>query len=360
MSSVFDCFAVSPPGLESLTAQELSSLGLVPKILPGGVSFQGGLKEIYLTNLYLRTASRILLKVGSFKALHFEELVQRVARYPWEIYLSQADRVRLRVTCRRSKLYHSKAVAERVLKGLSLRLGRKIELAQEEAPLLIVRLWRDEVLLRIDTSGADLFKRGYKVASGPAPLRENLAAALIYLARWDGQTPFLDPFCGTGTIPIEAALMAAHIPPGWWRSFAFQEWKNFKASLWEELREEARKHFRVPKVEIWANDISPKAVKAARENSKAAGVEDFLRFSQEDVALLEPPAHRGLIVTNPPYGERLQRKAYQKFALFLKKHFPRWQALFLSPNKKPLKEFSLKTLARFEHGGLRVYALQVV
>ncbi len=353
--TVLELFAVTPPGLEKVTAGELSFLGLSPHMEAGGVTFRGGLRELYLANLWLRTASRVLLKVAEFRAVSFKELVSRVARYPWEIYLSRAEKVRIRATCRKSRLYHSGAVAERVVKGISARLSRELELTKdEEAPLIVVRLFRDRVLLRIDTSGRDLFKRGYKVAPGPAPLRENLAAALVLLSGWDHRAPFLDPFCGTGTIVIEAAMMAADLAPGLHRSFFFEEWRNFDPSLWEELRAEARTRVHPPEALILGSDISVQAVEAARENARAARVDGFVRFEICDVRDLHPPAPFGYLVTNPPYGERLSKTAYHLLAKVVRERFKDWVVVFLSPDKEPLKGVPLWRVAVFQHGGLDV------
>ncbi len=359
MPSYFACFAVSPPGLEPIVFQELLSLGLTPKRQQGGVSFQGTLEDLYRANLWLRTASRILIRIGTFKALSFKELVTRSARYPWEIYLAEAQEIRLRVTCRRSKLYHSKAVAERILKGIESRLGKALEISSaESAPLLIVRLFKDTVLLRIDSSGQDLFKRGYKVAPGPAPIRENLAAALIYLSGWDKGAPLVDPFCGTGTIPIEAAMISANIAPGLRRSFAFQRWKNFDPSLWEELREKAKQQIKPPSSKIWANDRAREAIQAAHLNAQAAGVKDLIHFSQKDISLFFPPSSQGFVVTNPPYGRRLSTDIRGKFASFLRRWLPFWKIVFVSPHRTPLKGFKAEILASFDHGGRRVYAFK--
>ncbi len=353
--TVYEFFAVSPPGLESVTAQEIAALGLEPQIRPGGVAFQGGLRELYLANLWLRTASRLLLRVAEFYAPSFETLVSRVARYPWEIYLPYASKVRIRVTCRRSRLYHSGAVAERVLKGIARRLGRELALTkEEEAPLLVVRLFRDQALIRVDSSGRDLFKRGYKVASGPAPLRENLAAALVLLSGWDQEAPFLDPFCGTGTIVIEAAMIAANLAPGLRRTFAFTSWKNFSPELWEELCAAARKRFQPPEALIWGSDVSEKAIKAAQENARAAGVEEFVCFKRADVRQLSPPAPFGYLVTNPPYGERLARTIYPVWGRVIREKFSSWKVFFLSPEKAPKLGLPLRRLTSFDHGGLKV------
>ncbi len=361
--SLYDILAVCSPGLEGVLSSELSFLGVEGKIIPGGVSFKGTLEDLYLTNLWLRTASRILLKIGSFKALHFKELVEKTSRFPWEIYFSEAKAVKIRVTCRRSKLYHSQAVAERLIKAISLRLGRELTLTREEAtPLLIVRLFKDEVLIRIDSSGGDLFKRGYKVAKGPAPLRENLAAALVLLSGWDKKTPFLDPFCGTGTIVIEAAMLAANLAPGLNRSFSFENWRNFKAELWQELKEKAQKAITPPSGLILGTDWSEKAISASQENARAAQVAPWVKFEKVEISRLKPPATEGFLVTNPPFGERLKEGfvPLKKLSDLFRKGFSPWDLTMIYPRKRlpVFFPFCLKSIAFFDHGGQRVFVFK--
>ncbi|OAG27067.1 THUMP domain-containing class I SAM-dependent RNA methyltransferase [Thermodesulfatator autotrophicus] len=360
--SIYEILAVCSPGLERILSGELALLGIEGEPLPGGVSFKGTLEKVYLSNLWLRTASRILLKIGRFKAFSFKELIEKASRYPWEIYLSTAKAIKIRVTCHRSKLYHSKAVAERILKAISLRLGREIELSREEkAPLLVVRLFKDEVLIRVDSSGGDLFKRGYKVAKGPAPLRENLAAALILLSGWDKKAPFLDPFCGTGTIVIEAAMYAANLAPGLNRSFAFEKWRNFDEELWQNLKEKARNVINPPEGLILGTDFSEKAISASRENAEAAGVNSWVNFQKIEVSRLKPPAPKGFMVTNPPFGKRLKDiSPFEKLRNLFKKEFSSWNLTLIYPDKKLPVDFPLKLerIAFFEHGGQKVYVFK--
>ena len=353
--SIFFFFAVVPPGLESVAAEEISSLGFEPKLQRGGVEFKGTLRDLYRANLWLRTPSRILLRLGSFKALSFSELRARIARYPWEIYFpADLSQARIRVTCRRSRLYHSRAVAERILQGISDRLGREIKAGQgEETPLIVVRLWQNEVLLRLDSSGKDLFKRGYKVAPGPAPLRENLAAALILLSGWKGDSPFWDPFCGTGTIPIEAALLAAQIAPGLNRDFAFQSWRNYDQELFLALREEALTKIKEPEVPILAGDWQEKMIKAAQKNAEEARVGAFISFEKRDFFHCSPPFPKGFLVTNPPYGQRL-RQDFETVVLRMKQISSSWKKVFLAPRPK-IAKVSTRVLTSFDHGGLKIF-----
>ncbi len=358
MKTSFELFAVCPPGLEEITAYELKLLGFAPRKETGGVSFRGDLRALYRANLWLRTPARLLVRVGEFHAQSFGGLVSRVARYPWEIYFPEEKEIRIRVTCRRSRLYHSGAVAERVLQGIARRLSREIVLSKKEgAPLLVVRLFRDRVLLRVDSSGLDLFKRGYKVAPGPAPLRENLAAALLFASGWDRESPLLDPFCGTGTIPIEAALMASNRAPGLQRSFAFERWKNFVPDWLEELRQQARESICFPRAPIFASDMSAEMVEAACQNARAAQVEEFIHFEVSKAQALRPPVSTGYLVTNPPYGERLKQSIYHLLGKLFRRNFGSWKIFFLAPERDPAVGLPLRRLVSFEHGGLKVHLL---
>ncbi len=361
-SSNFRLFAVSPPGLEGITAKELSRLGLSGKIRPGGVEFRGPLAVLYQTNLWLRTANRILLRIAEFRVLHLNELRLRIARYPWEIYIPDGSSIKIRATCSRSRLYHSGAVAERVLRGIEDRLGRKLS---EEGPevLIVVRLFKDQCLVSVDTSGKDLFRRGYKLGKGPAPLRENLAAAMLLASGWDGRSPLVDPFCGTGTIAIEAAMIAADIAPGLKRSFAFEAWRNFDKDLWSELRAKAiaaRKEISKPL--IWASDHSLEAIKASQTNVKVAEVENLIVLEQRAVKELFPPTgYPGWIVTNPPYGRRLRPRTpvwevYKTLGYVFQRRFPNWKLVLVSPYRNVSKALNLplKKLTSFDHGGLKV------
>jgi len=362
-TTVFEIFAVCSPGIEKVLAQEISVLGYKNKTTPGGVIFKANLKGLYLTNLWLRTATRILIKIGSFKALNFKELIDKASRYPWEIYFSHTNSLKIRVTCKHSKLYHSKAVAERLLAAIKTRLGRELFLTNDkEAPLLVARLNHNEVLLRVDSSGKDLFKRGYKVAPGTAPLRENLAAALVLLSNWDKASPIIDPFCGTGTIIIEAAMIAANMAPGLNRSFAFQNWKNYQKDLFEALVEAAQKKISPPSSPIYGFDWSEKAILASQQNAKAAGVAPWTSFKKQEVKHLKPPAPKGFIVTNPPFGKRIRETLIplRTLARKLQKDFFAWHLTFIYPSKKvPIAfPFELKVLTSFSHGGQRVYVFK--
>ena len=243
----------------------------------GGVEFSGDLRAVYRANLHLRTASRILVRVGNFfRAETFPELEERASRLPWERFLRPGQPISMRVTCHKSKLYHTDAVARTVMEGLGRRLGAASDLvkASEEgddeqpAQLVIVRIVEDRCTASLDSSGIPLHKRGYRQALAKAPLRETLAAGMLLASGWDRRSPLLDPFCGSGTIPIEAALLAAGLPPGLHRRFAFMDWPDFDATLWESILDQVTPPAN-PRPAILASDRDAGAIAMARANATA-------------------------------------------------------------------------------------------
>ncbi len=345
-------YAVCPPGMESILADELSALG-IGQIQPGsaqgyqytvetgsgGVKFEGALLDVYRANLHLRCASRVLLRLGSFHASKFVELTRKSGNLGWEEYIDIQRPIALRVTSHRSRLYHTGAVAERVAAGLSERLGAGaiIEKYSEDslnAQLIIVRLVNDECSISLDTSGAPLHQRGYRQALAKAPLRETLAAGILLASGWDQRSPLVDPFCGSGAIPIEATLMAMRIPPGRKRRFAFMEWPGFDLAAWEYAVADADGDIQSPAAPILASDRDAGAVNMALENAARAGVAEWVQITQRAVSAVEPPSQPGWVVTNPPYGLRISagqdlRNLYAQFGNLLRARFAGWQVSFL-------------------------------
>ena len=377
-------FAVCTPGLERFLAGELDQLGL-PTIHPsspsedisllrepademGGVEFRGSLPDLYRANLHLRTASRLLLQLGAFYADTFSDLRRRARRLPWEDHLRPERAVSLRVTCHKSRLFHSGAVTERIMDAMADRLGQAPPVQNFEPDadtrlpqLIIVRLVENRCTIHIDSSGSLLYRRGYRLATGKAPLRETLAAAILLASGWDTLSPILDPFCGSGTIAIEAALLARRIPPGIRRKFAFTDWPNFDSEIWERLLAEARTMVRASSPKIVASDRDAGAIQAAGANAERAGVRDSIEFSCRPISAIDPPSGPGWVVTNPPYGVRLGapgglRSLYTWFGKTLRAKCSGWKIAMLCNNAQLLRATGLKFDPGIptRNGGLKV------
>lgn len=336
-------FAVAAPGLERLAERELNALGIGAEASTGGASFSGGRVNLYHANLHLRTASRVLVRLGGFHAAAFSELRKKASRLPWEAYLRPGQSVAIHATSHKSKLYHSDAVAERIAGAIADRLGQApvVEKGSDEPEtpgpqLIIVRLVRDQCLISLDASGALLHQRGYRLATAKAPLRETLAAAMLLAAGWDKAAPLVDPFCGAGTIAIEAALLAQNLAPGRARRFAFMDWPDFDDRLWRRLLVEAEAAVVQPAATIiQASDRDAGAIAAAQANAARAGVAGAIQFSQRAVSDLEPPVGPGWVMTNPPYGRRLNdgpdlRNLYARFGQVLRRRCAGWRLAVLS------------------------------
>jgi putative N6-adenine-specific DNA methylase len=369
MSPEFALFAVCAPGLEPFTERELRRLGLA-RLSPvkGGVEFTGTLHDVYRANLHLHTASRVLVRLGQFHAREFWELHKRAARLPWEHHLALGQPVAIRATCHKSRLYHSEAVAERVARAIADRLGGPIvrHAAQDddEAPaaqLIVVRLDHDDCQISVDSSGELLHRRGYRLATAKAPLRETLAAGLLMAAGWEAAAPLIDPFCGSGTIAIEAALLALGLPPGRGRRFAFMDWPGYDEASWRGLVGAAQAPSGRPA--IIASDRDAGAVEAARANAERAGVVDAIEITCRSVSAIAPPPGMGWVITNPPYGMRVQgsrdlRDLYAAFGRVLRERFSGWRVALLCPDARLAAQVGLafdetRTL-KWVSGGLAV------
>ncbi|MBI5583748.1 MAG: class I SAM-dependent RNA methyltransferase [Deltaproteobacteria bacterium] len=379
-----DFYVVCTPGLEPYTAWELKSLGLKVDLLSlpvrspdvrdgageesGGIAFQGTLKDLYRANLHLRTAGRVLVRFGSFKAASFAELRHQAARLPWEQFLTAGRPVALRVACHKSRLYHQAAVAERVIGALGDRLGQPppVRKAAEEddgtgPQLIFVRLVENHCRISLDSSGPLLHRRGYRLATAKAPLRETLACGMLLASGWEPVSPLLDPFCGSGTIAIEGALLALNKAPGRNRTFSFMDWPAFSKETWQALLAEAGRGRRAREPLIQASDRDRGAVRAARENAERAGVADRIVFSCRAVSDVEPPPGPGWVVTNPPFGLRVSprndlRNLYAVLGKILQTKCPGWQVALLGPDRRLVGQTGLRFAekAAFRTGGLAV------
>jgi putative N6-adenine-specific DNA methylase len=302
-------------GLEAVVARELKSLGFEDlNSEDGRVHFSGGFESIVRANLWLRSADRVVLQIGEFQAHDFGELFDRTRDLPWEQWLPRD--AEFPVTGRSSKSQlHSVPDCQRIVKKAiveRLRTAYDVDWFEETGPLypIEVSVLKNNVKLTIDTSGSGLNKRGYRKLTAKAPLRETLAAAMVQLSVWNFERPFVDPFCGSGTIPIEAALIATNRAPGLNRVFACSDWPQIEDSVWEQAWQEAKDVMRpAPEELLIGTDVDPEALGMARYHANKAGVGELVHFQQRPFHELSSAKKYGCVVTNPPYGERMGEEA---------------------------------------------------
>lgn len=384
------CFAVVTPGFETVTERELRALGVADIVVePGGVTFRADDAGLVRANLRLRTASRVLVRVASFTAKSFPELERRARSVPWAGYAAPDGCVALRVTCRKSRLYHSGAVAERfgnwiaaAMPGVGVARARRDERedpgandlsvrarktkgapTQEAAQLFVVRLDRDVCTISADSSGELLHRRGYRLATAKAPMRETLAAGILLALGYDGRAPLIDPMCGSGTIAIEAALIARNVAPGIQRTFSCETWPAFDARAAARERTIARAAERAATAHapIVASDRDAGAVAAARANAVRAGVAGSIALGQRPLSAIEPARSPGLLVTNPPYGTRVGargplRNLYAQLGNVSRRTLPGWRVALVSADRalEAQAGLPLETVVAFSNGGIRV------
>ncbi|MGM9552419.1 MAG: class I SAM-dependent RNA methyltransferase [Clostridia bacterium] len=302
-----------PLGTESITAHGIRQLGYDSEVKDGSVSFEGDEEAIALSNVNLRSGERVLIKMGEFKALTFTELFDNVKNIPWEDFIGRNDTFPVKGYSLKSKLFSVPDCQSIIKKAVVQRLSEKYNISwfEETGPVYRIQfsIMKDIVTVFIDTTGAPLYKRGYRAEGVLAPLRETLAFSMIDISRWRGDRPFIDPFCGSGTIPIEAAMYALNIAPGKNRHFECEKWDMFKNNIFKDAREEAiDNEKRDEKVEIYGSDIDSDAIGLSIANAKKAGVGDKIRFFRSDVKDVKAFSGKGIVMCNPPYGERLMDK----------------------------------------------------
>ena len=303
-------------GLEAVLKKEIIDLGYdITEVSDGRITFAGDADAVCRANIGLRTAERILIKVGSFHAESFEELYQGVKELPWEEFIPERGKFWVKkASSVKSKLFSPSDIQSITKKAIveKLKLSYHTDWFKEDAESYPIRvfLMKDEVTVALDTTGDSLHKRGYRKLESKAPIVENLAAALIMLTPWNGSRILVDPFCGSGTIPIEAAMMAANIAPGMNRSFTAESWTHLiTPQNWKDVREEAQEEIITDiDVDIQGYDLDPEMVEIARINARKAGVENMIHFQARDIADLSHRKKYGFIITNPPYGERIGDK----------------------------------------------------
>jgi putative N6-adenine-specific DNA methylase len=365
------CFAIAAPGLEPLVEAELRESSIQCQAVPGGVEWTGSESSIAIANLWSRIASRVVVRIGEFHARSFFELERHAKKVEWEKYIGPNASIQFRVTARKSKLYHTGAIAQRLEEAIARKLKREVIVGASETDdedtvagqLFIVRVERDEFTISADTSGALLHRRGYRQAVAKAPLRETLAAAMLRGAGWNGRSPLVDPMCGSGTIAIEAAMIARRVPPGLDRHFAFLDWPGADVARWTSLVQHARAQVAgKSQVLIAASDRDAGAIEAARANAERAGVAGDISFATQSVSAMEPiGSGPGLLITNPPYGERIGdssaiRNLYAQFGNVARAKFGGWQLAMLSPGPTLDSQLGLDLEERFRttNGGIPV------
>ena len=348
-------FASCPRGLEALLLQELSSLGGKElKQTPGGIAFSGNWDVCYRANLWSRIASRILWKVGEFSYASEKDLYDAARKIAWHEYFAVQKRIRVNVTAQKSPLksleFATLKVKDAVCDRFRDQLGSRPDV-DRAAPDVRIHVFLEEAkgLLYLDTSGEALFKRGWRMDIAEAPLRENLAAGIILLSGWKFDQPLLDPMCGGGTLLSEAAAMARGRAPGAKRAFGFEKLQSFDSTLWKRIREEKTVAPIEPR--LYGSDSDPEALQVARRNLAAAGVERWVKLEQADVLERSAPEPAGVLVANPPYGERIGSADelaafYPKLGDALKKRFAGWNCFFFTADQRMAKLIRLQPSRR--------------
>ena len=369
-----ECFGIVAPGLEAFALEEARAIGLPATLAEGGggIEWRGDLRSVLLGNAALRIASRVVVRLATFEARSFAELERHARQVAWSRVVAAGSAVRFRVTCKKSKLYHSDAVAQRLANAVTRAMpgvrvegagGAEDDAADDDAQLFVVRMLRDRCTVSADTSGALLHRRGYRLATAKAPLRETMAAALIAASGWDAASPLVDPFCGSGTIPVEAALMARGMAPGAQRTFAAERWPGVSRTLGARVRAElAERSAPNAPGTIAGFDRDAGAIAAAVANAERAGVSSDLTLGVRSLSAAEfPSGQRGWVVTNPPYGVRVGdvdrvRDLWAQLGHVLRERARGWRVALLSPDPALERQLRipLRVAAATSNGGIPV------
>lgn len=360
--SDLEIFLVTHPGLESHLADEARDKGFtVAGTIPGGVTLAGGWPEVWRANLALRGATRVLARLAAFRAMHLAQLDKRARKLPWADWLRPDTPFRVEATCRKSRIYHAGAAAQRIERAVTETLGAP--LSAEAECVLKLRIEDDLATLSIDTSGPSLHKRGLKQAVAKAPMRETLAALFLRAAGFDPALPLLDPMCGSGTFPIEAAEIAAGLAPGRARGFAFETLASFDPAAWDALKSEHARTDPSGPARFHGSDRDQGAVRMAAENAARAGVVALTDFACLDAGAITPPqGPPGLVIVNPPYGARIGNRKplfglHAALGTALKERFPGWRVAMVTADAGLAKATGLPfgpPGPPIDHGGIKV------
>jgi len=367
--SYLNLIATSAFGLESIVAYELKKIGIEKTDVENGrISFRGDYSSLIKANLWLRSADRILIKLAEFRAYDFEQLFQGALAVEWENFIPANGKMHVIGKAVNSKLHSVPDCQAIVKKAIVESMKRKYrqDWFDESGPTyrIEISMLKDMATLTLDTSGAGLHKRGYRESQGEAPLKETLAAGLINISRWKPDRILADPMCGSGTIPIEAALIGKNIAPGLLRNFSSEEWPEIPASLWKNHRDEAEDLINKNQLEIFASDIDKRVFDAAVSNAGKARVGDSIIFQKKPVSEFSSSKKYGCIVCNPPYGERLQNeKEVQELYREMGKVFSRldsWSLFIMTSNENFEKSFGRKAdkNRKLYNGKIKTYFYQ--
>ena len=351
---------------------KLNPTGGQARVTPGGIEFEGRLDDCYLANLNLRSANRILMRIHAFKSSNFRRLEKKILDVPWGLYLHPGRLPKVHVTTKHCRLHHSGAIAERLRTAIAVQLSRfedNKEITKIAPPEqnIYVRGVDDRFTVSIDSSGELLYKRGLKKHAGKAPLRETLAAAALLLAGYDGRDLLLDPMCGSGTFSLEGALMAKHIPAGWFRDFAFRGWPAFRPKRWNYMRRQSESQFVKPdRPMIFATDTDPDACQKLEKCVQKYDMSDAVQVHSRDFFDLDHRKltdRKGAICINPPYGRRLggrreSEKFFQLICKRLKREYRGWNLVLFAPGRKLAATIPFQTKSYpVRHGGLKLALL---
>jgi putative N6-adenine-specific DNA methylase len=362
--SEFEIFLVTHPGLEAVLCAEVQALGFNdPKAVTGGVVMRGGWPEVWRANLEIRGATRVLARIGAFHAAHLAQLDKLARKFPWGETLRSDVPVKVEVTSRKSRIYHAGAAAQRIETAIREELGAPIS---PDAQLCIMARLEDNLCtISVDTSGESLHKRGYKEAVAKAPMRETMASLFLRQCGYDGHETVVDPMCGSGTLVIEAAEIAAKLNPGRARRFAFEQLTSFDETAWKRLRDSS--HGVKPAMHFFGSDRDAGAVRMSRANAARAGVADFTVFQNHAVSnITPPPGPSGLVIVNPPYGTRIGDKKplvalYATLGKTLLTRFAGWRVGLITTDTSLAKATGLPFVPpgrSVSHGGLKVLLFQ--
>lgn len=357
----FEIYLVATPGLEAPLLAEAREAGFKAELAPGGVAFQGGWPDVWRANLVLRGATRVLVRVGSFRAMHLAQLDKRARKFPWADFLRPDVPLRVETTTRQSRIYHAGAASQRIERALVEELGATLDPA---ASLVVkVRIEDDLVTISLDTTGESLHKRGHKEAVGKAPMRETMAAMFLREIGFTGDQPVLDPMCGSGTFVIEAAEIALGLYPGRSRAFAFQDLAGFDAVAWDAMKAQTS---RQTDLRFYGSDRDAGAIAGAVKNAERAGVDGVTQFQMRPISeLVAPEGPKGIVIINPPYGARIGNKK-PLFALHgalgqvLAERFAGWRVGIVTSEQSLARATGLPLEAGpyVAHGGLKVRLYQ--